>query len=142
MSFSDLFNSGFTTRNQDHFASIVRVAFSDNIISQEEKCFLDRLAQNLDISKETYLKIFKNYKSHPINPPISQDSRIERLYDLARMVYADDIKDAHEVTILRKIVIGLGFQAESVAKVVSTSLNLVSKKVEFDTFKKEMKTVF
>lgn len=142
MSFSDLFNSGFTTRNQDHFASIVRVAFSDNIISQEEKCFLDRLAQNLDISKETYLKIFKNYKSHPINPPISQDSRIERLYDLARMVYADDIKDAHEVTILRKIVIGLGFQAKSVAKVVSTSLNLVSKKVEFDTFKKEMKTVF
>lgn len=142
MSFSDLFNSGFTTRNQDHFASIVRVALSDNIISQEEKCFLDRLAQNLDISKETYLKIFKNYKSHPINPPISQDSRIERLYDLARMVYADDIKDAHEVTILRKIVIGLGFQAESVAKVVSTSLNLVSKKVEFDTFKKEMKTVF
>jgi uncharacterized tellurite resistance protein B-like protein len=142
MSFSDLFNSGFTTRNQDHFASIVRVAFSDNIISQEEKCFLDRLAQNLDISKETYLKIFKNYKSHPINPPISQDSRIERLHDLARMVYADDIKDAHEVTILRKIVIGLGFKAESVAKVVSTSLNLVSKKVEFDTFKKEMKTVF
>ncbi len=142
MSFSDLFNSGFTTRNQDHFASIVRVALSDNIISQEEKCFLDRLAQNLDISKETYLKIFKNYKSHPINPPISQDSRSERLYDLARMVYADDIKDAHEVTILRKIVIGLGFQAESVAKVVSTSLNLVSKKVEFDTFKKEMKTVF
>jgi uncharacterized tellurite resistance protein B-like protein len=142
MSFSDLFNSGFTTRNQDHFASIVRVAFSDNIISQEEKCFLDRLAQNLDISKETYLKILKNYKSHPINPPISQDSRIERLHDLARMVYADDIKDAHEVTILRKIVIGLGFKAESVAKVVSTSLNLVSKKVEFDTFKKEMKTVF
>lgn len=142
MSFSDLFNSGFTTRNQDHFASIVRVAFSDNIISQEEKCFLDRLAQNLDISKETYLKIFKNYKSHPINPPISQDSRIERLHDLARMVYADDIKDAHEVTILRKIVIGLGFKAESVAKVVSTSLNLVSNKVEFDTFKKEMKTVF
>jgi uncharacterized tellurite resistance protein B-like protein len=142
MSFSDLFNSGFTTRNQDHFASIVRVAFSDNIISQEEKCFLDRLAQNLDISKETYLKILKNYKSHPINPPISQDSRIERLHDLARMVYADDIKDAHEVTILRKIVIGLGFKAESVAKVVSTSLNLVSKKVEFDTFKKEIKTVF
>ena len=142
MSFSDLFNSGFTTRNQDHFASIVRVAFSDNIISQEEKCFLDRLAQNLDISKETYLKILKNYKSHPINPPISQDSRIERLHDLARMVYADDIKDAHEVTILRKIVIGLGFKAESVAKVVSTSLNLVSNKVEFDTFKKEMKTVF
>jgi len=142
MSFSDLFNSGFTTRNQDHFASIVRVAFSDNIISQEEKDFLDRLAHNLGISKETYLSIFKNYKLHPINPPISQASRIERLYDLARMVYADDIKDAHEVTMLRKIAIGLGFQTETVSEVVNTSLKLVSDKVDFETFQKEMKRVF
>ena len=142
MSFSDLFNSGFTTRNQDHFASIVRVAFSDNIISQEEKAFLDRLAHNLDISKETYLSIFKNYKSHPINPPISQESRIERLYDLARMVYADDIKDAHEVTMLRKIAIGLGFQTDTVSEVVNTSLKLVSDKVDFETFQEEMKRIF
>ena len=142
MSFSDLFNSGFTTRNQDHFASIVRVAFSDNIISQEEKEFLDRLAHKLDISKETYLSIFKNYKSHPINPPISQESRIECLYDLARMVYADDIKDAHEVTMLRKIAIGLGFQTETVYDVVNTSLKLVSDKVDFETFKEDMKRVF
>ena len=142
MSISDLFNSGFTTRNQDHFASIVRVAFSDNFISQEEKDFLERLAHNLDISKETYLMILKNYDSHPINPPISQEARIERLYDLARMVYADHIKDIHEVNLLNKLVIGLGFQTQMASKVVNTSLKLVSKKVDFDTFKKEMKLLF
>ena len=142
MSISDLFNSGFTTRNQDHFASIVRVAFSDNFISQEEKDFLERLAHNLDISKETYLMILKNYDSHPINPPISQVARIERLYDLARMVYADHIKDIHEVKLLNKIVIGLGFQTQMASKVVSTSLELASKKVDFDTFQKEMNLLF
>jgi hypothetical protein len=142
MSISDLFNSGFTTRNQDHFASIVRVAFSDNFISQEEKDFLERLAHNLDISKETYLMILKNYDSHPINPPISQVARIKRLYDLARMVYTDHIKDIHEVKLLNKIVIGLGFQTQMASKVVSTSLELASKKVDFDTFKKEMNLLF
>jgi len=142
MSISDLFNSGFTTRNQDHFASIVRIAFSDNFISQEEKDFLERLAHNLDISKETYLMILKNYDSHPINPPISQVARIERLYDLARMVYADHIKDIHEVKLLNKLVIGLGFQTQMASKVVSTSLELASKKVDFDTFKKEMNLLF
>ena len=142
MSFSDLFNSGFTTRNQDHFASIVRVAFSDNIMSQQEKDFLDRLAHNLDISKETYLSIFKNYKSHPVNPPISQKRRVECLYDLARMVYADEIKDAHEVKMLSKIAIGLGIQTETVSEVVNTALKLVSDKVSFETFLKEMKRVF
>ena len=142
MSISDLFNSGFTTRNQDHFASIVRIAFSDNFISQEEKDFLERLAHNLDISKETYLRIVKDYRSHPINPPISQVARLERLYDLARMVYADHIKDIHEVNLLNKIVIGLGFQTQMASKVVNTSLKLVSIKVDFDTFKKEMKLLF
>ena len=69
MTILDLFSSGFNTRNQDHFAAIVKVAMSDNIISDEEKHFLDRLAQNLDISKEMYARILKDYKSHPINPP-------------------------------------------------------------------------
>lgn len=142
MSISDLFNSGFTTRNQDHFASIVSVAFSDNFISQEEKDFLERLAHNLDISKETYLQILKDYNSHPINPTISQEARIERLYDLVRMVYADHIKDTHEVTLLNKLVIGLGFQTEMASKVVNTSLKLASNKVDFETFQKEMNLLF
>ena len=142
MSFSNLFTRGFTNRNQDHFASIVRVAFSDDIISLEEKKFLDRLAHKLDISKETYLKIFKNYKSHPINPPISKEARIERLYDLVRMVCVDDIKDADEVRLLNKIVIGIGFGTDIASKVVSTSLELVCNKVDFDGFKKEMNSMF
>ena len=86
MSISDLFSSGFNKRNQDHFASIVKVAMSDGSINDEEKTFLDRLARNLDISKESYATILKDYKTHPINPPATQERRIERLYDLARMV--------------------------------------------------------
>lgn len=142
MSFADLFSSGFTTRNQDHFASIVRVALSDHFISKEEKVFLDRLAQKLDISKESYANILKDYKSHPINPPITLEKRIERLYDLARMVYADHIKDTHEVSMLSKMAIGLGFQTETVPSVVERALKLVSKKVDYEVFKKEMNAGF
>ena len=57
MSISDLFDSGFKKRNEDHFASIVRVAMEDGIITDEEKAFLDRLARNLDISDEDYKDI-------------------------------------------------------------------------------------
>ena len=51
MSISDLFDSGFKKRNEDHFAAIVRVAMNDGVISDEEKEFLDRLAFNLDVSE-------------------------------------------------------------------------------------------
>ncbi len=110
MTFSELFDSGFKKRNQDHFAAIVRIAMDDNVITEEEKGFLDRLARKLDILKLVYDAILEDYKSHPINPPITSERRLERLFDLARMVYADHIKDEHEVLILTKIAVGLGYK--------------------------------
>ncbi|WP_026754684.1 TerB family tellurite resistance protein [Sediminibacter sp. Hel_I_10] len=141
MSFSDLFDSGFKTRNQDHFAAIVRVAMDDGIISEEEKAFLDRLARKLDISETDYKEILKDYQSHPINPPTSYDQRLERLYDLARMVYVDHIKGDHEEIVLQKIAIGLGFSTDNVKYVVDKALTLVNNGVDLDTFSEEMKTM-
>ncbi len=139
MSFSDLFDSGFKKRNEDHFAAIVRVAMDDGIITEEEKAFLDRLARNLDISESDYKTILKDYQSHPINPPTSYDRRLERLYDLSRMVYVDHIKGDHEEVVLRKIAIGLGFSSENVKYIIDKALTLVSNGVDLDTFTEEMK---
>lgn len=141
MSFSDLFDSGFKKRNEDHFAAIVRVAMDDGIISEEEKAFLDRLARSLDISEGEYQIILKDYQSHPINPPTSYDRRLERLYDLARMVYVDHIKGDHEEVVLRKIAVGLGFSSENVKYVVDKALTLVSNGVDLDTFTEEMRNM-
>ena len=139
MSISDLFDSGFKKRNEDHFAAIVRVGMDDGVISDEEKAFLDRLARNLDISEADYKYILKDYASHPINPPTSYDSRLERLYDLSRMVYVDHIKGEHEEVVLRKIAVGLGFSAVNVKYVVDKALTLVSNGVDLDTFVKAIK---
>lgn len=141
MSFSDLFDSGFKKRNEDHFASIVRVAMDDGIISDEERAFLDRLARNLDISEGDYKQILKDYQSHPINPPTSYDRRLERLYDLARMVYADHIKGERQVVLLKKIGIGLGFSPNNVLYVVDKALTLVNEGVDLDTFMEEIKNM-
>ncbi len=141
MSISDLFDSGFQKRNQDHFAAIVRVAMSDGVITHEEKAFLDRLARNLSISDNDYKEILKDYASHPINPPTSYDLRLERLYDLARMVYADNIKGDGQVVLLEKLCIGLGFKADNVKYVVDKALSLVDQDVDGDTFADEIKNM-
>lgn len=139
MSISDLFDSGFKQRNEDHFASIVRVAMDDGIISDEEKAFLDRLARNLEVSEEQYKIILKDYQSHPINPPTSYDKRLERLYDLARMVHVDHIEGSGQELLLKKIGVGLGFRTDNVKYIVDKALTLVSEGVDLDTFIDEMK---
>jgi hypothetical protein len=134
MSFSNLFDSGFKKRNENHFAAIVRVAMDDDIITPDEKEFLDRLARNLNISEEEYKLILKDYKSHPINPPVSYDQRLERLYDLVRMVHVDKIKGDSEHKLLNKIGVGLGFHAVNVKYIVDKALTLVNNGADLDTF--------
>lgn len=139
MSISDLFDSGFKKRNEDHFAAIVRVAMDDGVITDDEKAFLDRLAHSLDISESKYENILKNYQSHPINPPISYDKRLERLFDLARMVHVDHIQEDGEEMLLKKISIGLGFRTDNVKYIVDKALTLVANGVDLDTFIDEIK---
>ena len=139
MSFSDLFESGFKKRNEDHFAAIVRVAMSDGIINDSEKAFLDRLATGLDITEQEYKDILKDYKSHPINAPHSHDTRLERLYDLARMVWADQIEGPDQVVLLEKLCIGLGFNPHNVKYIADKALTLVHYEVELEEFIDKMK---
>ncbi|MDY2586048.1 tellurite resistance TerB family protein [Winogradskyella aquimaris] len=139
MSISDLFDSGFKKRNEDHFAAIVRVAMSDGVINDAEKAFLDRLATRLEISEIDYKTILKDYLSHPINPPTSYDMRLERLYDLARMVWADHIEGPNQVSLLEKLCIGLGFNQDNVKYIADKALTLVHYEVDLDEFIDKMK---
>ncbi len=141
MSFSDLFDSGFKKRNESHFAAIVRVAMDDCVISPEEQEFLDRLARRLEIGENDYKSILKDYKSYPINPPASYERRLDRLYDLARMVFVDSIKGDSEHLLLNKIAVGLGFTPENVKYITDKALCLVEKGLDRDDFADEMKNM-
>ena len=141
MSISDLYDSGFRKRNNDHFAAIVRVAMSDDVITDTEKEFLDRLARNLDISDADYKTILKDYKSHPINPPVSYDNRLERLFDLTRMVWADGVKEDAQVSLLRKFCVGLGFHAVNVKYVTDKALELIRNNTDLEEFKYGIKNM-
>jgi uncharacterized tellurite resistance protein B-like protein len=141
MSISKLYSSEFLRRNQNHFAAIVRVAMSDGVITDEEKAFLDRMAHNLNISSTEYKTILKDYNSHPVNPPIMYSERLSRLYDLSRMVYADHELGPKQTVMLERLGIGLGFSPENVSYIVHKALMLVSKGVDIDDFKDEIKNM-
>lgn len=138
MSISDLFDSGFRNRNKGHFSAIVRVALSDGIIGPEEKQFLDKLAIKLEISQAEYEEILENPLKYPVNPPLMHTHRLERLYDLARMVYADDVLGEKQQELLTRFALALGFTAGNVGYIVDKALKLVDMNVDLDTFTYEM----
>nr|WP_314838306.1 TerB family tellurite resistance protein [uncultured Flavobacterium sp.] len=141
MSFSDLFDSEFKQRNKGHFASIVRVALTDGKFSPEEKAFLDKLALRLEISAVEYEEILENPLNYPINPPYLHEQRLERLYDLARIVHVDHHLGDQQEILLRKIGVALGFNTDNVNYIVDKALKLVDKEVDSDTFLEEMQNM-
>ncbi len=134
MSFSNLYSSGFKQRNRDHFASIVRVALSDGVISKEEEAFINRTAINLEIEEQEVETIKANLDNYPINPPSTEQRRLERLYDLSRMVFADQIADEAEKKIMNRLIIGLGFPHEEVEDIINQSFEQIQKGSDEDEF--------
>tara|TARA_B110000438_G_C15616992_1_gene564778 strand:+ start:378 stop:791 length:414 start_codon:yes stop_codon:yes gene_type:complete len=131
---SNVFSSNFKNRNRDHFASIVKVALSDDIITDDERKFINRLAILLEIEPAEADEIILNPDSHQINPPASELKRLERLYDLSRIVVADDIADEAEIKLLIKLTIALGFPIEEASSIVEKSIKLVQSGADEDDF--------
>jgi len=139
MSFSDLFDSEFKNRNKGHFSAIVRVAYADDVLSDGEKLFLDKLAINLEISESEYSEILENPLKYPINPPYLHEQRLERLYDLARMVHVDHHLGDKQDVMIKKFCVALGFNPKNVSTIVERAMQLIDNKVDLDTFLSEMK---
>ena len=141
MSIAELYDSEFKSRNKGHFSAIVRVAFADGKFTQEEKAFLDKLAHKLDITKEEYSEILENPMMYPINPPYSYELRLERLFNLGRIVHIDHHLGDKQLVLLRRMALALGFTLENVDYIIDKAMKLIDQKVDLDTFIFEMKNM-
>ena len=141
MSFSDLFSSEFNQKNRGKFSAVVNVAYANGHISEEEKKFLDKLAIDLEISKEEYEEILKNPTKYTIDPPYLYIERLESLYTLARIVHRDHQLGDKQEHLLTKFAVALGFTPSNSSYIVHKALALVDRKVDLDTFIYEMQNM-
>ena len=126
MSFSDLFGTGEHLRNLGHFAAIVNLAAADGEINKYEQAQLTRFAQKLGIEEEEYTKVLLNPNSFPIHPNNSVEGRLERLYDLFKIIYSDHDIEEEEEELLRKYAIGMGFSPEVSEGIIKRSMQIFS----------------
>lgn len=134
MGIADLYTSGEHRRNLAHFASLATLAAVDGEISSEEKGMLDRFATKLDITEAEYKEVMKKENKYPIVPPHDSEKRLERLYDLFRIIFSDHLIDDEEMVLLKKYAIGLGFSGEKADKIIEKSVAIFSGRIDFDDY--------
>jgi len=135
MSFSDLFGSGEHSRNLGHFSSIVHLASVDGEINELEEAQLRRFAAKLDISETEYLQVIKNPKAYPVHPLNTNKHRLERLYDLFKIIYADHEIDQEEVHLVKKYALAIGYTATTAEPLINCSIQIFSGRIDFEDYK-------
>jgi uncharacterized tellurite resistance protein B-like protein len=134
MSFVDLYSNSEHRRNLAHFAAIASLAATDGEISAEERKLLDSFAYKLDITPAEYKEVMKKENKYPIDPPSSSEKRLERLYDLFRIIFADHIIDEGEMVLVKQYAIGLGFSVSSANMLIERSVAIFSGRLDFDDY--------
>jgi len=134
MSFKDLYSNSEHRTNLAHFAAIATLAAADGVINASELDVIDRFAKKLGISQEEYNEVMKKENKYPIDPPSDAQTRLERLYDLFRIVFADHNMDAEEEAMVLKYAIGIGYTTEDAKKLITRSTAIFGGRLSFDEY--------
>lgn len=141
MSIAELFDNDFKLKMKGRFAAVACVLYADGKFDSDEKEFLDKLAKKLELSTEEYKEILNNPLKYELDPPYLLSERLESLYAISRVVHYDNQSREKQETLLRKFAVALGFSTTHVDHLVDKVLALVYRKVDLETFVKEMKNI-
>lgn len=117
-----------TTELKSHFLRLYQMAFSDDNFDVLEMQMLYKFAEERKVSKQELDNILLS-PYHESTIPETLELKIEYLYDLAVMIWADEIVTKDEINTLKKYCIKFGFLEENITELSDFLINNAKKNV-------------
>ncbi len=134
MSVKDLYNTSSLNNNLAHFASIASLAAVDGNTDDAEMALLKQFAHKLQITDEQFKEVMKRENKYPIAHQVSYEKRLERFFDLIKIVFADNVIEDDEMVLLKRYAIGLGFPNDIADKLIEKSVAIFTGKIDFEDY--------
>jgi len=115
-----------TTELKSHFLRLYQMAFADDNFDVLEMQMLYKFAEERGLTKEQLNHILLN-PSHDSSIPKSQEDRVEYLYDLATMIWADEKVTDDEYVTLKKYCVKFEFLDENITELADYLLESAKK---------------
>lgn len=117
-----------TTELKSHFLRLYQMAFSDDNFDRLEMQMLYNFAEQRGLTKEQLNEILLN-PSHDTAIPERLEARVEYLYDLAVMIWADEVVTEDEYITLKKYCQKFEFLDENITELADYLLEAAKKKL-------------
>lgn len=115
-----------TTELKSHFLRLYQMAFSDDNFDVLEMQMLYKFAEERKVSKQELDNILLS-PYHESTIPETLELKIEYLYDLAIMIWADEIVTKDEINTLKKYCVKFGFLEENITELSNFLINNAKK---------------
>lgn len=117
-------NDILTLKLKAHFLNLYKLVLSDNTIELSELALLYKIGLERGISKDEINAIILSPGTAD-KIPESVEERVEYLYDLTRLAWADGVIKTEEIELIKSLCLKYEFQEEYVDNIVSFFLQEV-----------------
>jgi uncharacterized membrane protein YebE (DUF533 family) len=108
------FEHQYLSYKKNHIKNLLALANADGHMHPKEEVLLYKIAKRYGL-KERQVKILADSnEKFEINVPDNHNDKMNLLYDLILMVYADEVVDKHEVQFCEQVVKSFGMKKELV----------------------------
>jgi len=123
-------------------ATLVKLSLADGVLDDNEMKIITRVARDYGLlDQDDILYIIKNSDKYSLEPTYNYDERIEQLYNLTKIIYADGRIDKNELKILKNAIVALGFPPKNTDIIYETAVGLIVDDVDLEDFNKAIKKV-
>jgi len=116
-----------TTQLKSHFLRLYQMALTDDNFNALELQMLYHFADERGVPKEELEKLFQNPISYEADLPEDLNTRIEYLYDLTRIIWADEKVTTDELNTLKKYCKKFEFLDENIDDLANYFIDCVQK---------------
>ncbi len=125
MSIFDALGSAEYKQHVSLLATLIKMSAADGRIDDSEWKIIEKVAEKYGFNEEAVKYLKKNFDRYSLDTPFSLEERIQQLYDLTRLAFADGHLDFKELRILLRSVLGLGFPPDKAELIFETAVNSV-----------------
>lgn len=108
------FEHQYISYKKNHIKNLLALAKADGHMHPKEEVLLYKIAKRYGLKDRIVKELIDKDEKYEINVPDNHNDKMDLLYDLILMVYADEVVDKHEISFCEFVVNSFGMKKELV----------------------------
>jgi uncharacterized membrane protein YebE (DUF533 family) len=108
------FEHQYLSYKKNHIKNLLALAKADGHMHPKEEALLYKIAKRYGLKDRQVKELVDADEKYEVNVPDNHHDKMNLLYDLVLMVYADDVVDQHEIKFCEQAVKNFGMKKELV----------------------------